>query len=318
MLRDMLKGTIKGIHHITGAVVNGQRDYDFYTKVMGLRMVKRTVNHEVGNLWHFFYGDYEGHDGTIMTNMLFDGMPLGEYKRGRGSIDALAYSIPVGSTDFWVNRLGDAGMETTSRPDRFGNRVTHFQDPGGLDSELIECDDDPRQTTPYAGLDASNIIRGFHSATLIPRIPELTLEYFTDGLGFEVIGREGNRTRLGTSGGGPGKTIDLLDEPDLPWGEFGIGAIHHIAFTCANMNDMRRVWGVLGGSGMILTDMRDRKWFHSAYMTEPGGINIEFSNLDPGFTVDEPLEELGAKLQLPKQWEKDRERIEKELPAMVW
>lgn len=318
MLRNYLKGTIKGIHHITGAVVNGQRDYDFYTKVMALRMVKQTVNHEVGNLWHFFYGDYEGHDGTIMTNMLFDGMKMPEYKRGRGCIDALAYSIPTGSTAYWVDRLGKAGIKTTSRPDRFGNKVTHFQDPGGLDSELIECGDDPRHTTPFAGLDASNIIRGFHSATIIPRLTDLTLEFFTDGLGFEKVGQEGNRTRLATNGGGPGKIIDVLDEPNLPWGEFGIGAIHHIAFTCANMSDMRRVWGVLSGSGCILTDMRDRKWFHSTYMTEPGGINLEFSDLTPGFTVDEPLEDLGKTLQLPKQWAKERERIMKELPAMKW
>ncbi len=314
----MLKGMIKGIHHITGAVVNGQRDYDFYTKVMAFRMIKRTVNHEVGHLWHFFYGDYEGHAGTIMTNMLFDGIPLRNYQRGRGSIDALAYSIPKGSTPYWIQRLGDAGYSTTPRPDRFGDKVTHFRDPGGLDSELIECGDDPRVTTPFAGLDASNIVRGFHSATLISRIPELTLGFFVMGLGFEVVGQQGNRTRLAVNGGGPGKIIDILDEPNLPWGMFGLGAIHHIAFTVESVEAMRKVWGVLGGAGMILTDLRDRKWFHSTYLTEPGGINIEFSNLDPGFTVDEPLESLGTALQLPKQWADDRERIESLLPPMQW
>ena len=314
----MLNGMVKGIHHITGAVVNGQRDYDFYTKVMGLRMIKRTVNHEVGNLWHFFYGDYEGHGGTIMTNMLFDGIPLRTYQRGRGSIDALAYSIPAGSTPYWTKRLSDAGHKTTARPDRFGNKVTHFQDPGGLDSELIECGDDPRVATHYAGLDASNIIRGFHSATLISRIPELTIGFFALGLGFEVVGQEGNRTRLAVNGGGPGKTIDILDEPNLAWGMFGLGAIHHIAFTVDSVEAMRKLWGVLGGAGMILTDLRDRKWFHSVYMTEPGGINIEFSNLDPGFTVDEPLEALGTTLQLPRQWADERARIESQLPAMHW
>lgn len=314
----MLKGVIKGIHHITGAVVNGQRDYDFYTKIMALRLVKQTVNHEVGNLWHFFYGDYEGHAGTIMTNMLFDGIRMGNYRRGRGSIDALSYSIPAGSTTYWTERLNKAGYKTTERPERFGNKVTHFQDPGGLDSELIECDDDPRRTTPYAGLDESNIIRGFHSATLISRIPELTLAFFTMGLGFDVVGRDGNRTRLATNGGGPGKIIDILDEPKLPWGIFGIGAIHHVAFTVDSIKDLKKVWGVLSGGGMILTDLRDRKWFHSAYMTEPGGINLEFSNVDPGFTVDEPVEELGKTLQLPKQWAAERARIESELPAMKW
>ncbi len=318
MLKGLTKGLIKGIHHITGAVIDGQRDYDFYTQVMALRMVKRTVNHEVGNLWHFFYGDYEAHAGTIMTNMLFDGVPLPKYQRGRGSIDALSYSIPIGSTPYWIERLNKHGYATTERPERFGEKVTHFQDPGGLDSELIESDNDSRDTTPYGGLDASNIIRGFHSATLISRIPELTIEFFTSGLGFEVVSEEGNRTRLGANGGGPGRTIDILDEPDLPWGVFGLGAIHHVALTVDSMDAIKRVWGVLGGSGMILTDLRDRKWFHSAYLTEPGGINIEISNVDPGFTVDESLEELGNTLQLPKQWADQRERIESELPAMKW
>ncbi len=313
----ILKGLVKGIHHITGAVVNGQRDYDFYTQVMGLRMVKRTVNHEVGNLWHFFYGDYEGHPGTVMTNMLFDGIPLPRYERGRGSIDALAYSIPKGSMDYWIERLEGSSYKTTPLPDRFGERVIHFRDPGGLDSELIECED-VRDPKPMNGFDASNIVRGFHSATLISRIHELTLGFFCLGLGFEVVGREGNRTRLKIGDGGPSKTIDLLDEPDLPWGRFGLGAIHHIALTVDSIEDMKKIWGVLGAAGFILTDLRDRKWFHSAYMTEPGGINVEFSNVTPGFTVDEPLEELGTTLQLPTQWADERARIESELPAMSW
>lgn len=308
---------VKGIHHITGAVVNGQRDYDFYTGTMGLRMVKRTVNHEVGNLWHFFYGDYEGHPGTVMTNMFFDGIPLPEHKPGRGSISALSYSIPPGSMDYWRKRLSKAGFECEDRPERFGERVLSFRDPGGLASELIECDDE-RQPAPFGGLDASKIVRGFHSATLISRIPELTLAFFVMGLGFEVAGQKGNRTRLTVNGGGPGRTIDLIDDPDLPWATFGLGAIHHVAFTVDSLDEMRKLWGRLSGSGFILTDLRDRKWFHSTYMTEPGGINIEFSNVDPGFTVDEPLEALGTSLQLPKQWEADRERIESELPAMSW
>jgi glyoxalase family protein len=123
---------------------------------------------------------------------------------------------------------------------------------------------------------------------------------------------------LACAGGGPGTIIDVLNEPDLPWGSFGLGAIHHIAFAVDSLEDEHLVWRSLSGAGMILTDLRDRKWFHSTYLTEPGGINIEFSNLDPGFTVDEPLEELGTTLQLPKQWEADRQRIESELPAMNW
>jgi glyoxalase family protein len=132
-----------------------------------------------------------------------------------------------------------------------------------------------------------------------------------------VVASDGGRTRLAVNGGGAGSWVDLIEAPpSLPWGEFGIGALHHVAFTVGSKERMERLWQSLSGTGLILTDLRDRKWFHSMYMTEPGGINVEFSNVDPGFAVDEPTERLGETLQLPKQWEAQRAQIEQGLPPL--
>lgn len=306
---------VLGIHHITGAVTNPQRDYDFYTGVLGLRLVKQTINHDSPNMWHFFYADYEGNAGTVMTNIIFDGIPLPRCTPGRGSISELSYSIPKGSRDFWKSRLTDAGYTCEERPDRFGEAVLYFEDPEGLPSEMIECDDERKPPAPDGFTDA-NVVRGFHGLTLVSRLPELTEQFFTKIMGFEVADKDENRTRLAISGGGPGKWVDLIDQPEGPWASFGIGAIHHVSFTVPDLDVMKYFWGKMSGAGLIVTDLRDRKWFHSAYLTEPGGINVELSNVDPGFTVDEKLEELGTSLQLPKQWADIREEIEGKLPAM--
>ncbi len=312
-----MKPKILGIHHITGAVTNPQRDYDFYTKALGLRMVKQTVNHESPNMWHFFYGTYKAKAGTIMTNIIFDGVPLPRCKPGRGSITELSYSVPKKSLDDWRQRLTKEGYECEERPARFGESVLYFEDPEGLPSELIACTDDREEDTEN-GAASGNSIRGFHSATIVSRLPELSLRFFTDLMGFEVAEKDGDRVRLAIDGGGPGKWLDLVQSTEGPWAQFGLGAIHHIAFTVADLKEMQRWWGLLSGAGLIVTDLRDRKWFHSAYFTEPGGINLELSNVDPGFTVDEELEHLGEGLQLPKQWQAQKAEIEASLPEMVF
>ncbi len=310
-----MSSPISGIHHITGAVTKPQRDYDFYTQTLGLRMIKQTVNHESPNMWHFFYGDYAGNPGTVMTNIIFDGIPLPRCKPGRGSISALAYSVPKSSLGFWRDRLTGAGYRCEDRGERFGETVLYFEDPEGLPSELIGCGDD-REPGAWNGVPQHSTVRGFHSATIVSRLHELSVEFFTMLLGFDVIASENDRIRLSVNGGGPGTYIDLVKVEDGPWARFGLGAIHHVALTVADIETMHRMWGKLSGAGLILTDLRDRKWFHSTYFTEPGGINLEISNVTPGFTVDEPLAELGTTLQLPKQWEAQRGQIESVLPKM--
>jgi glyoxalase family protein len=314
-----MESWIEGIHHVTGAAVDPQEDYDFYTKVLGLRLVKRTVNHENPVMWHFFYGDYAGNAGTVMTNFLFKGLRVPPCKRGRGTITAVAYSVPKGSLPYWKERLERAGSRTRVEATRFGAGVLGFDDPAGLPSELIECDDDRRDPPALAGIPEHAKVRGFHSVTLLSRLPELTTRFFEKLLRFDRVASEDGRTRLGTNGVGSGGWVDLIEAPaSTPWGEFGIGSLHHVAFTVASKERMERLWQTLSGDGLILTDLRDRKWFHSMYMTEPGGINVEFSNVTPGFAVDEPVEQLGDTLQLPKQWEAQRAKIESGLPPLAF
>ena len=310
-----MSSTIRGIHHITGAVTNPQRDYDFYTKVMGLRFIKKTVNQENPTMWHFFYGDKDGNAGTIMTNIILDGTRLPRCTRGRGSIDTLSYSVPKGSLEFWAARLGENGVETESRPDRFGDSVLFFEDPDELPSELIACDD-PRNPAPFGDIGPENQIRGFHGATVTTRVPEVSLDFFTQILGFDEVGRDGDRIRLAVSADCPGNYVDFLDVQEGPWARFGLGSIHHIAFTVDSLEEMELWTRKLSGWGLIVTEARDRGWFHSMYFTEPGGINLELSNMSPGWTVDEEMDDLGRIISLPKHLEPKRAEIEGSLPEM--
>jgi glyoxalase family protein len=312
-----MESWIEGIHHVTGAAVDPQQDHDFYTKVLGLRLVKRTVNHENPVMWHFFYGDWAGHPGTVMTNFLFKGLRVPQCRRGRGTISAVGYSVEPGTLPFWKERLERAGMPCSMEAPRFGASVLSFEDPAGLPSEMIESADDRRDPPALEGIPERCKVKGFHSVTLVSRIPELTLRFFRDLLRFDVLGDDGGRTRLAVNAGGAGTWVDLIEAPaSEPWGTFGIGALHHVAFTVSSKKLMERLWQTLSGDGLILTDLRDRKWFHSMYLTEPGGINVEFSNCDPGFEVDESLERLGTTLQLPAQWEAKRAEIESGLPPL--
>jgi glyoxalase family protein len=312
---------VQGIHHVTGAATSAQGDYDFYTKVLGLHLVKRTINHETADQWHLFYGDAAGNPGTIMTNFIFEDTPLPAYQRGRGTITEVSYSVPRGSLPFWRERLRAAGVWVDRREakTRFGDAVLSFRDSSGIPGELVECDDarDPGPPS-LEEISTSKAIRGFHGVTLLSRLPELTLDFFANLLRFEVVGVEGNRTRLRVQGDGHGVGgfVDVLDEPAAAWGRWGLGGIHHVAFTVRSLAQMEQLWRVLSGAGFILTDLRDRKWFHSMYLTEPGGINVELSNLEPGWTVDESAAELGKVLCLPKQWEDQRAQIEAKLTPL--
>lgn len=308
---------IEGIHHITGLVTAPQRDYTFYTQVLGLRLIKKTVNQDNPKMWHFFYGDHSGNVGTIMTNIILEGVPMSRCEEGRGTIEALSFSVGRDSLDYWRERLNAAGYECSDRPERFGEAVLHFRDPEGLSLELIGCDD-PRVPGLAGEVPSEHQIKGFHSAALISRLPDLSKEFFTRLMRFEVVGEEGNRTRLAVNGGGPGRFIDLIDVNEGPWGRMGLGSIHHVAFTVPKFENLERLWQILSGAGLIVTDARDRGWFHSMYFTEPGGINLELSNIEPGWTVDEDMDSLGTILSLPKRLEPKRVEIESVLPPITF
>ena len=306
---------VKGIHHITGAATDGQKDHDFYTRVLGLRRIKKTINHETADQWHLFYGDRDGNAGTIMTNFIFENSPLPEWQPGKGTIHELAFSVPPGSLEYWESRLAARGFIPEHRPERFGERVLAYRDPSGIPSALVEHADS-RNPPALGDVDPAHRVSGFHGVSVVSRIPELTLGFFTDLLRGEVVASEGRRTRIAFADGDSAGFVDLLDEPEAGWGRWGLGGIHHVAFTVESKEVMEQLWRVLSGAGFIVTDLRDRKWFHSMYLTEPGGINVEISDMTPGWTVDEELDSLGTILSLPRQWEADREVIEAKLPPL--
>ncbi len=306
---------IRGIHHITGLVGSAANDLRFYRDALGLRLIKKTCNQENPTSgWHFFFGDRLGHPGTIMTNIILEGVPMPKTVEGRGSITDVSYSVSPGSLDYWRERLTAASCACSDRPARFGDPVLHFRDFDGISSELVGCEDD--RMPELADLPDEHQIRGFHHATLAPRIPELTVQFLVGVLGFEVVATEGSRTRLAVGGNEPGKLIDVVERSDGPWGRHGLGGLHHIALTVDSVEDMEKWTRILAGAGLIVTGARDRGWFHSTYFTVPGGINMELSNLDPGWTVDEEIDSLGRILSLPKHLEAHRTAIEAALPAV--
>ena len=306
---------IRGIHHITGLVGSAANDLRFYRDVLGLRLIKKTCNQENPTSgWHFFFGDRLGNPGTIMTNIIIEGVPMPKTVKGRGSITDVSYSVSPGSLEYWRERLTAAGCVCTDRPARFGEPVLHFRDFDGISSELVGCED--ARMPELADLPDEHQIRGFHHATLAPRIPELTVQFLVGVLGFEVVATEGSRTRLAVGGNEPGKLIDVVERRDGPWGRHGLGGLHHIALTVDSVEDMEKWTRILAGAGLIVTGARDRGWFHSTYFTVPGGINMELSNLDPGWTVDEEIDSLGRILSLPKHLEAHRTAIEAALPAV--
>lgn len=306
---------IQGIHHITGLVGSAQNDLDFYREVLGLRLIKKTVNQENPAAgWHFFFGDRDGHAGTIMTNIILEGIPLPRCVDGRGSISDVSYSVSPTSFDYWRQRLANAGHQCEDRPARFGDPVLHFRDDDGISSELIGCDDE-RVPNLDGDVPAENQIRGFHHATCVSRIPELTLGFLTGVLKFEVVAQADKRTRLAVGKNAPGHFIDLIEQQDGPWAQMGLGALHHIAFT-VETDDFHQWAGRLGGAGLIVTETRDRGWFQSMYFTEPGGINLELSDMQPGWTFDEDMDSLGTIISLPNHLEPMREKIEAGLPEI--
>ena len=233
---------IKGLHHITGAATDGQKDHDFYTKVLGLRRVKKTINHETADQWHLFYGDHDGNAGTIMTNFFFEDVPLPRWKRGRGTISDVSFSVPRGSLDFWQARLEAHGLSCERRGQRFGEEVLAYEDPSGLPSELIEHDDE-RDPPALLDLDDSNKVRGFHSTTLISRIPELTLQFFTGPLQGEVVGTEGAERGSNSQTRGATATSIFSTAKACPGGTGGsVGFI-----TWRSLSRAKSRWSCCGG-----------------------------------------------------------------------
>ncbi|HXB95557.1 MAG TPA: ring-cleaving dioxygenase [Puia sp.] len=307
---------ILGIHHITAIAGNAQRNHDFYTKVLGLRMVKKTVNFDDPGTYHFYYGDETGTPGTILTFFPWEGISAG--RTGTGMATEIGYSVPADSLEFWADRFRQHGVGQDAMAQRMGETYFGFADPDGLKINLIVSkypDTRVPWTTPEVGAAAAT--RGFHSVTLNLKTIAPTVEVLTDIFGYTLKEQEGNRYRFITDTNPTAAIVDIVESPKEGRGLSGSGTNHHVAFRVHDEAAQSEFREKILRKGLHITPKINRDYFYSVYFREPGGVLFELATENPGFTVDEEKGQLGTHLKLPVQYESMRSSIEKNLPALV-
>jgi len=310
-----------GIHHVTCVAGDPQRNLDFWIETLGLRLVKRSINQDDPETYHFFFADAEGTPGTSMTFFPWQDLPQG--KVGSGQVSRTAFRVPEGSLDFWEDRFDENDVDYDDRLERFGETVLPFRDPDGLPIELVEVaipDDDP--TVPWIEwVPADVAIRGFHSVTLWLADPDPTMDLLRT-MGFDDAGTEESpgdtpgdeRTRFAAAGT-VGQYVDVL--PTVEGGRQGHGTVHHVAFQTPTDEDQAAMRDAVRSLGLSPTQQIDRHWFRSVYFREFGGVLFELATAGPGYESDEPLDALGGRLVLPGEFEGRREQIEAGLPDVT-
>ncbi len=304
---------ILGIHHITAIAGDAKRNFDFYTRVLGLRFIKRTVNFDDPQTYHFYFGNEEGSPGTILTFFPW-GERIRRGSRGAGMATEIGYAVPEGSLPFWMERFKAHQVSFTQPETKFGQQYISFLDPDGLKLELIETPaTDDRKPYETDAIKASVATKGFFNTTLTLNSIKATAAILTDIFGYQLVAQEGNRYRYATDAIATANVIDLIELPTEPRGIGAGGTIHHIAFRVKDDATQMAFHDKIQALGLSITPQIDRNYFHSLYFREPGGVLFEIATDNPGFTVDEPLEELGKHLKLPAQYEPQRAAIEKHL-----
>ncbi|MBX7131669.1 MAG: ring-cleaving dioxygenase [Fimbriimonadaceae bacterium] len=307
--------SVTGLHHVTGICGDAQANLDFYTGVLGLRLIKLTVNFDDPGTYHLYYGDGLGRPGTVMTFFPYPDSYQGRV--GSGSVASTSFAIPAASFDWWVDRLAILAVPFDLQEDRFGEKVIGLADPDGLPIELIASNSTP-EPHPWANMPipVEQAIGTIHSVTLCEEASEQTNAFLTESLGFRATTNEGARFRFEAGTGGAGTIVDVLCQPDAPHGRGGQGSIHHIAFRIPDDTQQVTIRKSLIADGRNLSPVMDRQYFHSIYFREPGGVLFEIATDGPGFTWDEPEESLGTSLKLPPHVEAMRERVERLLPPL--
>ncbi|MFE1103769.1 ring-cleaving dioxygenase [Nocardiopsis alba] len=304
-----------GIHHVTAIASDPQANADFYLNALGMRMVKRTVNFDAPQTYHFYYGDRAGNPGTIMTFFPWPDAPKG--KIGAGQATTTTFSVPEGSLGWWADHLASLNVPTTRPAERGQEDVLALRDPDGLLIELA-ASADFHDTDPWdgGGVPAEHAIRGIRAVTLTEQDLDGTAAMLGDTLGFRLESEGGGRMRFRTdeSGQGVGTIVDVVGDPAAERGVVAAGTVHHVAYRAPD-TPVQDVWRrSLAEDGVGVTEIRDRTYFTSIYFREPGGVLLEIATDGPGFDYDEPLLELGRSLKLPPWLEPDHERIAANLP----
>jgi glyoxalase family protein len=306
---------ILGLHHITAIADNAQRNYNFYTKVLGLRLVKKTVNFDDPGTYHFYFGDEVGNPGTILTFFPWEG--IGQGYTGTSMATNIGYSVPEGSLDFWTERLKKFNIKQETVNEKFGEQFLSIQDPDGLKLDLIvPAIQDNRIGWETGEVKAGVATKGFHSTTLTVKNVTPTATILTDLFGYKLLKQEGNQYRFVTDAIENASIVDIIEAPNLAPGRSAAGTNHHVAFRVKDDNILMEFREKIASKGLSITPKIDRDYFFSLYFKEPGGVLFELATDNPGFTRDEPLNELGKSLKLPRQYENSRKKIEEVLPVL--
>ena len=302
-----------GIHHVTAISGEPQRNVDFYAGVLGLRLVKKTVNFDDPETYHLYYGDGPGNPGTIMTFFPWAHAPGGRI--GAGQVVVTSFSIPATSLGYWTERLVEQGVRFEKPRDRFGETVLTFEDPDRLRVELV-ASEDGRPEWAGGTVPAEHSVRGFHHVALAVETTESTVRLMTEALGFRQVDRSEGRVRLSAGEGGPGNTVDVVSASGFPRGSMGVGTVHHVAFRIPDDETQIALREEISALGYNVTPVLDRNYFRSIYFREPGGVLFEIATDPPGFAVDEAEAELGTHLKLPPWLEPRRDKLEEVLPPL--
>ncbi len=310
-----MKNTINGIHHITAIAGNAKRNFDFYTKVLGLRMVKKTVNFDDPETYHFYYGDEYGTPGTILTFFPWGNIMQG--RRGARQATEIGYSVPAGSLEFWQKRLEAHNVTYNKVSEKFGEKYLTFLDPDGLKFELTESKNaDNRKGWVTDEIDSNHALKGFHNITITTGKAEPTAYVLTHVFGYRLLEQNVNRYRYITDAVDTANIVDLVEVTGEQPGHVAGGSVHHVAFRVENEEVLMQFRDKVAALGLHITEKIDRNYFYSLYFREPGGVLFEIATDNPGFDVDEPVAELGSHLKLPAQYEARREEIEAVLPKL--
>lgn len=306
---------IKGIHHVTAIAGSAKRNYDFYTNVLGLRLVKKTVNFDDPYTYHLYYGNRAGEPGTILTFFPWQGIRRGRV--GTGQVTTTSFSIPEGSVTFWLERFQEYGVIYNNPSPRFDEESLVFLDPDGLKLELVSHGiEDNREPWTIDGVPDEHALRGFYAASLTLEAFEGTADLLTGLFGFEKTQENANRVRFVNANSANANLIDLICLPSGQRGTVAGGSVHHIAFRVANEAGQLEIREKLIERGYEVTPQLDRNYFKSIYFREPGGVLFEIATDPPGFMVDEEMRNLGGKLMLPVWLEGNRAEIEESLPTL--
>jgi glyoxalase family protein len=308
-----MENKILGLHHITAIAGDAKRNFNFYSNILGLRFIKKTVNFDDPGTYHFYFGDEVGSAGTILTFFPW-GEGIQQGRKGSGMATEIGYSVPKGSLDFWEARFEKYNVIYNKPAEKFGEKYLTFLDPDGLKLELIESKtEDNRKAWETDEVKADVATRGFHNITLTLNSIKATAAILTDIFGYKLIDQDVNRYRYATDAVENAAIVDLVELAEEKRGHVANGSVHHVAFRVQNDEILMHFREKIESYGLSITPQIDRQYFHSLYFREPGGVLFEIATENPGFTVDESLEELGHNLKLPAQYESDRAAIEAHL-----